>query len=334
MGTVETSTARSASTTSRMESASGRTPLTTSCTVTGRLAGVGCSVELVGVHDVTDVVDEQRDDLAAAADDDVHRQLVGRTRWQPEAAPQVERGDDLTAQVDQTQDGVRGARNDGELLVAQHLLHVLDAQAEVQAVDPERAVLTGQDIRQGGRRCGGAHRAPTRAPASTGRTTASRSTRSVTRSCTTAEPSTPGRRPTSVGDHGLLDDVEDPVDHDADPVPAVLVDDDRDLVLGATATRAGRSPEPAAPAAGCRRGTARPPHFRSARSGRGRTPRAATRRSAAAPPGGPRRPPAPAGHDCRRCRCEPQARCAVPRPAPGRGRCRRRRGSATPVRRP
>src|SRR5690606_15871661 len=92
--------------------------------------------------------------------------------------------DDLTTQVEQPQNSLGCPRNRRHRLSAQHLLHVLDRDRELQAISPERAVLR-------------AHPTPAIARL-VAPVTAPRSTRSVTRSSITAEPSTPGRRPTSL----------------------------------------------------------------------------------------------------------------------------------------
>ena len=95
----------------------------------------------VDVDDVGDRVDQQADGLAVQPDDDDDGVGALGPRRAAEPLAQLDRGDDLAAQVDQAGDGGRRQRHAGELLAAQHLLHVLDLDAVQVAVQPEGGQL-------------------------------------------------------------------------------------------------------------------------------------------------------------------------------------------------
>ena len=90
---------------------------------------------------VADFVDEQAERAVGRAHDDVHRQLVFGTLGRVEAAAQIDRDDDLPAQVDEAADHARHQRHARHFLVADDFLHLLHRHAEELAIDVEGAEL-------------------------------------------------------------------------------------------------------------------------------------------------------------------------------------------------
>ena len=114
-----------------------------------RVSGRGLEVPLVDLDDVADGVDEQAHRLAAHPDDDHHRLALGARR-QAERDPQVDRGQHLAAEVDQTGDPRGRQRHPGAGLAAQHLLHLLDRDGQRVAVQREGRELGAHAITASG----------------------------------------------------------------------------------------------------------------------------------------------------------------------------------------
>jgi hypothetical protein len=62
---------------------------------------------------------------------------ISRAWRQSQPPPQIDGGDDLPAQVDQSLDDLRGLRHVGHLLEAQHFLHAENIHAEKQVSHKE-----------------------------------------------------------------------------------------------------------------------------------------------------------------------------------------------------
>ena len=75
------------------------------------------------------------------ADDDIHRRFVGRAVRQSQSFAQVDRGHDLSAQVDQSADFRRRQRHGRDRLIADHFLNLAHFHAEERVIDKKRAIL-------------------------------------------------------------------------------------------------------------------------------------------------------------------------------------------------
>jgi len=106
---------------------------------------LGHSLEAPLVHfeHVANLVHEKAHRPFARPDDDVHRELVARSRGQTETRPHLDRGDDLATEVDEAADHRAGERHAGHLLVANDLLDASHVDAEESVGDEEGTELLG-----------------------------------------------------------------------------------------------------------------------------------------------------------------------------------------------